>query len=151
MKTKIVSAIFIFFLGINCLHGQTVRYTYDASGNRDSTITVEQLRSGSVLFPVVDFKNMAVDNMKEKPIEGELSTLVYPNPNRGLIKIDISNMLPDSKTEARIYDLSGMEQMVKRNFDSSSEIDISKLKDGIYILRIKINETIFDWKVVKSQ
>jgi hypothetical protein len=149
MKTKIVSVIFIIFLSIGFLNGQTVSFTYDDSGNRNSR-TVQPLKA-AVQFPVVNPKNLLVEEAKAELIEGELSTLVYPNPSKGLIKIDILNMPLDARTEARFYDLSGKQQMVIRNFESSSEIDISKLKDGIYILRIKINERAFDWKVVKGQ
>lgn len=165
MKAKIISVFFIIFLSINSLLGQanppprgggvsqTIKYTYDGNGNRTSRILlVEQLGSKGLNFPVEKVEDLPVINKEEELIktEGELSTLVYPNPNKGLIKIDISFMPLNSKTEARIYDLSGIEQLVKRNFESSSEIDINHLKDGIYILRIKVNESVFDWKIVKS-
>lgn len=146
------------------LFSQKIEFTYDENGNRLSrmTLTVEQLRSNTVKFPVYNPVNLkSVENAKAMGIEdaaknstgieeGEMITLVYPNPNKGLIKIDISNIPLESNNEMRLYDLSGMELKVKRNFDSYSEIDISQLKDGIYILRIKINNTITDWKIVKS-
>lgn len=164
MKAKIISGIFIIFLSINSLQGQsnppprgggqTIKYTYDENGSRKSRVlTVEPLGSKGLNFPVEKVEKLPVIAQKEELIktEGELSTSVYPNPNKGLIKIDILFMPLNSKTEARIYDLSGIEQLVKRNFESSSEINISHLKDGIYILRIKVNESLFDWKIVKSQ
>jgi hypothetical protein len=77
-------------------------------------------------------------------------TVVYPNPNKGILKIDISNLPAFSRTDMRLYDLSGMQLTSKRNFENHSEIDISQFKDGIYILRIKINDRVFDWKVIKN-
>jgi hypothetical protein len=53
-------------------------------------------------------------------------------------------------TEMKLYDLSGMELTSKSNFESSSELDISRFRDGVYILQIKINEKTFDWKVIKN-
>jgi hypothetical protein len=162
---KIIPVILVLFQSVKLL-GQSVEFTYDDNGNRLSrTITVELLKSGTVQFPFLNPKSLKsispeLAKTKESEIaksvkegeseEGEISTLVYPNPNKGLIKIDISNMPLKSKNEMRLYNLSGTELTVKRNFDSYSEIDISQFKDGIYILRIKINESIYDWKVIKS-
>lgn len=152
MNTKTKLCIFILFLIINCLHGQTITFAYDDNGNRISRVWVaERLKSGIIQFPIVDSEEIALANPEEFLQEGELSTYVYPNPSRGIIRINISNMPLNSRTEARLYDLSGTELFVKRNFESDSEMDISKLKDGIYILRIKINEILFDWKIVKNQ
>jgi hypothetical protein len=151
MNTKNALCIFIFSLCITCLHGQKISYSYDDNGNRTGrTLFVAQLKPGSVQFPVANSKNKLEEYQIEKLTQGELTTLVYPNPNKGLIKIDIAYMPLNSITEARLYALSGIELMVKKNFGSYYEMDISRLKDGIYILRIKVNEKIFDWKVIKS-
>ena len=125
------------------------------NGGSSRTILVDQLKSNTVQFLVFNPKSLeSTESMKsivsDEEEKGEIITLVYPNPNKGLIKIDISNLPLESKNEMRLYDLSGIELIVKRNFDSYSEIDISQFKDGIYILRIKINDKVFDWKVIKS-
>ena len=90
--------------------------------------------------------------MSEKTLseDGAIETFVYPNPNKGLIKINISNLPLQSINEMRLYDLSGTELTLKTKFGSYSEIDISQYSDGIYILRIRINDKIFNWKVIKS-
>jgi len=151
MKTKNISLLFTLFLSINYLHAQTINFTYDENGNRTTrTLYTEQLRSISIQFPVINPKDLQRESMKEKITEGELATYVYPNPNRGLIKIDVTYLPLNAKTEARIYDLSGTERLVVRNFENYAEIDISRFKDGVYILRIKINDSVFDWKIIKS-
>jgi Secretion system C-terminal sorting domain len=157
------------------LLGQSVSYTYDNSGNRlTRTIVVQQLKSGVIdpkklnptnakgtglteaTLPGESSANSKVNGQEEvlqdKALTeaGEIAALVYPNPSKGLLKIDISNMPLNSITEMRLYDLSGVELTSKRNFDSNSELDISQFKNGIYILRIKINEKVFDWKVIKN-
>ena len=172
----IILVIFVLFQMIN-LFSQRVEFSYDESGNRTGrTIIVELLRPNSVIFPVLNPKTLnSTENAVAKGLEigttsqnadrkalddsarerikqedGEIVTLVYPNPNKGLVKIEISNMPLNSKNEMRLYNLSGTELIVKRNFESYSEIDISRFKDGIYILRIKVNESVFDWKVIKN-
>ena len=156
--------ILITFLQIQTLNisGQTLKFTYDQNGNRlTRSLVVEQIESTSVNFPILNSKTLSSSTEFSKTKEsetkgsvssesGEIKTLVYPNPNQGLIKIDISNMLIDSRNEIRLYDLSGNQLLIERNSESFSEIDISRFKNGIYILRIKVNELIFDWKVIKS-
>jgi YD repeat-containing protein len=182
MNRKIFFLVSLMLLQTIALLSQRVEFTYDDNGNRlTRTIIIEQLKSNSVQFPVLDSKSLKTS--KNLTTEGEVSnipegedlsdskakrnerianasaisedneiiTIVYPNPSNGLIKIDISNMPMSSKNEMRLYNLSGLELIVNRNFDSHTEIDISNLQDGIYILRIKINERVFDWKVVKNQ
>jgi Secretion system C-terminal sorting domain len=149
---KIIPIILLLFQPID-FFGQSIEFSYDANGNRLSrTLVVERLKSATIQFPVTDPKSLnPVDNkVALVPEEGEINAVVYPNPNKGLIKIDITNMPLNSNKELRLYDLSGAELIVKRNFESYSEMDISRFKDGIYILRIKINEKVFDWKVIKS-
>jgi hypothetical protein len=159
------------------LFGQRVEFTYDDNGNRlTRTIIVEQLQSNTVTFPVINPKSLitaenemaneleagttlqkdnagAVEGLTReslKPEEEKIVTIIYPNPSIGLIKIDITNLPLNSINEMRLYDLAGLEKLVKRNFDNHVEIDISHLRDGIYILRIKINGSTFDWKVIKN-
>lgn len=166
MKFKLIILVF-FILTKHSLVGQTISYTYDANGNRISrTYEVEELQSGSFSFPTNPefLKQIAKKGsgseeeefMKSKepeevlPEEGEIKTLIYPNPTKGLIKVEVTNMPQQSKNEMRLYDLSGAEMFVKRNFEHSSELDLSHLKNGIYVLRIKIDNQLFDWKVIKN-
>jgi hypothetical protein len=141
--------------------GQTVMFTYDQNGNRlTRSLVVEQLQSSSVSFPVINQKLLRSSTEFSKTKEsakgssenetGKLKTLVYPNPTKGLIRIDISNMPKNSRNEIRLFDLSGNQLLIEKNSESYSEIDINSFKDGIYILRIKVNEQIFDWKVIKN-
>jgi hypothetical protein len=158
MQRRRIILMALVLIRVSILYGQTYEYAYDNNGNRVSrSIVVEQLQSKSDSFPVVnqkslqaltnDMKTQASENLSE---DGEIETLVYPNPNKGLLKIDISNMPAESKKEMRLYDLSGNELIIKKDFDSYSELDINKLKNGVYVLRIKINDKHYDFKVIKN-
>lgn len=149
------SLMVILFQGIN-LYCQTIEYTYDANGNRISrSILIEELKSQSFSFPVINPKSLQTFEkaMKAEEItseEGEPEAIVYPNPSKGLINIEITNMPFESQNEMKLYDLSGTELIIKKDFGSYSEMDINRFKDGIYILQIRINEKIFDFKVIKN-
>ena len=140
------------------LFSQSASFTYDDSGNRITrTIVVQQQKSNPLNSPAVDPKNLnAADEkgtgqtvstqsdessenvkvndqeeaMKDRALTeaGEITTVVYPNPNKGLLKIDISNMPENSITEMKLYDMSGLELTAKRNFDSSTELISVSLK-----------------------
>jgi hypothetical protein len=146
------------------LFSQTIGFSYDASGNRVSrTLVVQQLQASSDSLPSINAKSLnSVENVKSsetadvkqdsiKSENGEITPRVYPNPTKGLIEINISNMPFNPTNEMRLYDITGSEMTMKRNFDSKSEIDLTQYKNGIYILRIKINGKTFDWKVIKNQ
>jgi hypothetical protein len=175
-KRIILVGLVLFF--VMRLFGQTVAFTYDDNGNRHTrTITVRQLNSKETKSLLTDPKQLGtqrnqlarglevgstvqtadakgqddITRERLKTEEGEIGFNVYPNPNKGLIKIDVSNMPLNSVSEMKLYDLNGNELTVRRNFESHSEIDISQYRDGIYILRIKINEKRVDWKIIKGQ
>ncbi len=165
---RIILVILVLFLMSN-LFSQSVAFTYDDNGNRQTrTINVEKLQSKSVSFPVVNPKSLIPADSKAQGLnetqdakssevknetkseDREIVTIVYPNPNTGLIKIDISNLPLNTKVEMKLYDLNGNELVVRRNFESHSEIDINHYIDGVYILRIMINERVTNWKIVKT-
>ena len=152
MYTKLIFCFFIISLNINYLYCQTIKFEYDDNGNRvNRIIEVKEFKPGPVKFPVTDPKEFFIENQKTGSGEVVLATSVYPNPSRGLLKIDITNMPEEAKTGIVLYDLSGSELIVNNDSGNHYEIDISLLPDGIYILRIKVNESLFNWKVVKSQ
>lgn len=91
----------------------------------------------------------ASENNEIQLDEDEIKIKIYPNPTRGQLRIEISNMPMQASGEMRLYDLNGNELVNINPLEPSSVLDISFYSDGIYILRMRINETIFDYKVIK--
>jgi len=173
MSFKTLYSLLVVFLPMAGITGQSISYSYDANGNRtDRTLIAEELRSNSVSFPVTDpaalpvkflnssskgqepSKKANAETNKENLTlwsEGEVRVLIYPNPTKGILKIAINNMIQESDNEMRLYDLSGAELIIVRDFADYAEMDISRFRDGIYILRIRIGEKLFDFKVIKNQ
>jgi hypothetical protein len=149
-----------FLIHVISIFGQHVEFTYDENGNR-LTRTLVTLKSATIKFPITDTKalqstdnsltsNLGKEN-QQKQGDGQITPLVYPNPTKGLIKIEIQNLTNSSTTEVILYDLSGSKLFSEKNLENYSEIDISKYKDGFYILRIIVDDKVFDWKVIKGQ
>lgn len=76
--------------------------------------------------------------LKEKPAN-ELRIEVYPNPSSGKFVLDIVAEAMPEKLQAQVYDAVGnrvYETMLQNN---RSEIDISHLPSGMYMLHLKNN------------
>ena len=148
-KSTILTGLLLFIL--LKLSAQSIGYTYDANGNRVSReLIVEQLKSATTLAGSTSKKDVIDPLQKPEDITEAPEVHVYPNPTKGILKVEIKNLSPGSSREMTIYDLAGRRVLVKENFENYSECDLNSLKDGIYILRIKIDEKTLDWKVIKN-
>jgi Secretion system C-terminal sorting domain len=160
MRLKRIIFCGLLLLLVLKVTGQKIVFSYDANGNRiGRVLDTTRLKSAKIKFPITDPNQLqAADNsnmskLQEKSFENadsKINVIIYPNPTKGLIKVEINNMPSDASTELKVYEMSGSEVIVQRNFDYLSEVDLNRLKDGIYILRIKINDKVFSWKVVKN-
>jgi hypothetical protein len=172
MKIRLLIPFLVILLQSSNILGQRIVYQYDNNGNRiRRTIIVEELESDSVSFPVTNPEKLSkrfIDNTLKETTEqniediksenfenmisesNEIKTKVFPNPTLGNLNIEILNMPTSSGSELKLYDLNGNELLIKKQLENFSEIDISYLRDGIYILRIRINERVFDWKIIKN-
>lgn len=166
MIKSFITLSLILFLSIR-ISAQTVAFTYDENGNRlTRTLTASRLSSPSKQIPsVINSKSLPTSQENSKTnetgqtemleknatlSEGEITLNVYPNPNKGILKVEFSNLPTKYESELRLYDLSGNEIAVKKNIENYTELDITKFKDGIYILRVTIDSKIYDWKVIKN-
>ena len=68
---------------------------------------------------------------------------VYPNPTSGLINLDV----PEGKVT--LLDVEG-KVLIETTLGKDKTIDIAKYHSGIYILILKTNETIYDFKIMKQ-
>jgi hypothetical protein len=63
----------------------------------------------------------------------------------------ISFELPENEiAELRIFDISGSLVLVKKLNARSPRIKLGKMVSGSYLLRIKINDMIYDTRLVKK-
>ncbi len=149
-KIKIGLLVITAFIFSLCfVKAQTIDFNYDSGGNRiERKLHVEKFKPGESKSGIMSESGSEI---KATDLDSrETSIIIYPNPSRGILKIEILNMPEDSKKELSIYDLNGTRLLIKKDFGTPSEVDISRFRDGVYIMRIKINNTVSDWKVIKS-
>jgi len=149
MKTPRKISIIITMLSFLAAgKAQTVSYTYDASGNRETRTIV----MGGGLKSEVS-QNEEMDKDEEEIYQETLEKMIiniYPNPTTGKLSIRFDNRPEDVKTSVTVYDLNAKIICRKTNIPETSEIDLSQEPAGNYILVIRVGERVSRWQVVKQ-
>jgi hypothetical protein len=86
---------------------------------------------------IINFYGLQVKNSNLK---------VYPNPASNIINIETTDNLI---TSIALHNELGQQVLVKKSLNHSIELDISKLKTGIYILIVTTNNDRKDFKIIK--
>lgn len=118
---------------------QSFTYSYDASGNRTERV-INLLKSSN--------------NKSQQEIELNISETtgikIYPNPTKGLLKINIRGYENGTQFNFKLFDIEGTELISKETGESQIELNLSDYKSGIYILHLLIEDQIFKWKIIKD-
>ena len=121
-------------------HADRIRYTYDASGNRD-TLSVITMNRGNL-----------PDESKRKPDSenlGQHRITIYPNPTDGRISVEITGVGSLDESAITVYGVVGNMVYSDSEIDAVNEIDLTACPDGLYLLIIRIGSDIGTWKIIK--
>lgn len=122
--------------------GKNVSYTYDNMGNREHRII--ELKSAKVLV-----NDLPVD---EEPLSEEIINAkgisIYPNPTGGMLHIKIDGNYYNANII--VYNVEGKEVVAHRLDNSSTNLDLSHLNNGVYFLTIDIDNEQKEWKIIKK-
>lgn len=122
---------------------QRIKYTYDNAGNRLT-------RQKEI---VVQTRGALSDEEEPSVYEEELSetkVTIYPNPTRGMLKVDISGVEKFENARISLYDLTGKLLQQWAGISQSNEIDLSERTPGMYIMQVAYNGKISSWKIIKE-
>lgn len=138
--------IFIIIIVCGALSGSVkaqVSYQYDEAGNRiyrHSTISMQSSRA----------KKAVVDSTVQKDNIGKQEILIYPNPTRGILKVEISGLDADTPVKLVLTDANG-HQLIARTVVSSPEtLDITTYPAGWYLMHIIRGTEVKEWKIIKE-
>lgn len=123
-------------------HYPTYEYTYDDAGNRIRRIVlVLKEGTGKSIGDTI----MPIENV----ISEELKMLLYPNPSKGYITLEIENN-KDEIGEYSLLDISG--RIIERGTCNSSSkiLDMSGYASGIYLFQVSINDKRCVYKIIKE-
>ena len=112
----------------------------------EQTAKIEQLENEiAVLKQLV--KSLAENsNLNQEISVPESPVKCYPNPNKGMIYVEIENEKQES-TEIKVYDISGNLVCTKKAI-SNQEVDLSSQPNGTYIIKTQIGSKVYQNKVL---
>ena len=121
---------------LGVFHLDTTTYTTFNSPLRNNSIHDIAFGSGEQIWFATDrlITILTLDSLNNS-IEDEIESFysIYPNPAN--TKINISSKREGNFIQLSIYNTLG--ELIKREkFENNSEIDISELKPGIYLIKI---------------
>ena len=147
--SKRIVAIFLLFAVLSMwaaadAYAQNkIKYTYDSAGNRLS-------RQKEI---VVQTRGALSDGEEPSVYEEELSetkVTIYPNPTKGVLKVDISGVEKFENAQISLYDLTGTLLQQWGSISQSNVVDISDRTPGMYIMQIVYNGNTSSWKIIKE-
>ena len=120
-----------------------VSYSYDEAGNRI-------LRHVIVMKAPQNAKKAVVDSTAQKESLGEQEIIIYPNPTRGILKIELKGKMPETPVQLVLMDSNGR-PLIKRELIQSPELlDITAYPATWYLMRIIRGTEVKEWKIIKQ-
>ena len=126
------------------LNGRLLRLTRLSSEEALVTLVLHATSNGQTIgFEINAIMHYVYDGVDEN----EMGTIsIYPNPVRDFIFVGVNNDMPIQRVE--VFNVSG--QMVFSSIDTGTEIDVSELDSGMYIIRVTTDDRIVIRSIVKQ-
>jgi hypothetical protein len=145
----LVCVLFLLFIS-GALYSQGMcAYSYDNAGNRisrwggadpEEPEPPEDEEENSAEFSSTGFKQLKLG----------YTVKIYPNPTEGRFSVEVLNLSNDKKGEISLYNASGKTIIRKKMVSEIIPFDLISYPEGIYILTIKIEDKISNWKIIKK-
>lgn len=143
MNKKILALLFLLWQ-LPLSAQERIGYSYDANGNR--------IRQGVIILAAKSMPRR-VDAQESTFYSDSLSlhsVKIYPNLTKGMLKVSISGLKDSDTYNMSVYTTAGAQVFINHVKTEETDIDISNLPSGIYILRITINNKSTTWKIIKE-
>jgi hypothetical protein len=79
---------------------------------------------------------------KEELFEKKINISLYPNPMGERITIEVQKQLLKQKIDLSIYNLQGQKLLQRTVYQEITELDLSALANGFYLLRVQIDSKV---------
>lgn len=89
-------------------------------------------------------------NHSTQQLNGDHKITVYPNPTKGELKIDITNLCGENQGMIMLTDIQGRIIYKNENLNQSSILDLSSQASGNYLLKVMIDGKSSEWVVGKE-
>lgn len=129
----------MMLLVLSAMSAPKVVYTYDSTGN--------MVKREIVLSRAVEQKSRQIpysDFLSEKTIK------IHPNPTDGFLQVEISRLDDGDRCDLDVFNLSGANIIHQNVNEQLTDLDLSSQPNGVYVLKIKINDDETSWKIIKK-
>lgn len=136
-------SLYVMLLMLNIFgmaYPQNVKYSYDASGNRIFREIVIQSTAAPRKF-TADVQSVKFSGRNIR---------ISHNQSDGILRIDISDYEVTDRFVCSIFNYSGQKIVSVLPNVSHAELDMSSLSNGVYILRVSLNDESISWKIIKK-
>jgi hypothetical protein len=123
---------------------QTINYAYDNSVNRVS----RRLAVSKSLLNERDSSSIAKEKITEQI--GEKSIVVYPNPAREEVNVEISGYDENLKGSITLFDQGGRMLINNTQISIRNTFNLSRYPNGIYFMLIQIGTNRTNYTIVKT-
>jgi len=138
MKNFLVT-VFLLLTPILLVGQNTIKYSYDAAGNRTERTIILATKSA-----IVQSDTIFTDQLAERDIK------IYPNPTDGFLKVEIGNTEGIKNYTITINAMNTGKQVKKVKATLPlTDIDVSNQPFGVYIMLIDIDGKSTSWKIIK--
>lgn len=140
MKKTITTLLLIAL--VQLAFTQTVQYSYDNHGNR--------IQRKSISSPWAQRSiNPKTSGIKFSMSSANNGFSFYPNPSTDRVVFSINDYTFSIKSSIAILDETGKEIKSMNVTSNKTEMDISQLPEGMYIVKFIKNEAVFFYKLLK--
>ncbi|HEX2920400.1 MAG TPA: T9SS type A sorting domain-containing protein [Bacteroidales bacterium] len=152
LSTYLTTVILAIFIGNNLIaQSNRITYTYDDNGNRESRVlSVTDMPKGEVSFPLDEKEIKTQEDEQELAIPEAESIKIYPNPTSGMLKIVFEKFSLSSNGRCQVFNLGGTQLKEVKAILPETELNLTDLSNGVYILIIGINGSIYNYRIVKN-
>ncbi len=122
------------------------RYTSGVFNVDDIKLTTSSANASRFAMDVKEgdlSSDIALEDLSDMDLSDDMQVTMYPNPAKSTMHIEVLE-----PADIEIVNLSGQTFIKKRNV-KISDIDISELTEGIYMVKIKLGEKCITKKLVK--
>lgn len=142
MKRDKILLLFIIILCTLPSYSQTLTYGYDLAGNRIKREIVMPSNDNSI--KKAPGKAFVSEMLSDKTIR------IYPNPTKGILKIEIANYEASDNGEIALFNFNGTRLQFHPISEPLTLLDLSGYDSGLYLMHISINGNESSWKIIKE-
>ena len=144
----ILTVVLIFSCAAISAQTESLKYTYDASGNRiEKALYLGETKKSEQASD--ESSNNEQEEVVEEIIE-DTKISIYPNPTEGSLRVDLENLPENQQSIISVFDMNGKAILKKTHLSSTNLVDLTHHPSGTYILIISIGDNNTRWKVMKQ-